>query len=228
MDDINSSMQQSFNHLLNGFCTNKSSLNTDKTKSMLICSRRSSFQNFSLNISANNHHIEPIDTIKYLGLYIDKFLSFDTHIDKILSKVSQRNCLLWKLQSFIPESLAKYLCKSLIELIYTYCDFLYDGTTSANQQRLQVAQNSSLRTIKRCKLDSLTKKLHDDLESDYLSHTRKKNSLKIVYRSLTNQGPPQLNSYFELKINFLYYQIEQEQSSQKETWSFEDRSIGTA
>ena len=74
--------------------------------------------------------------MKYPGLHIDKFLSFDVHIDKIVKKVNQRNRILWKLSNFIPETLAKYLYQTQIHPIFSYCDFLYDGTSVANKQKL--------------------------------------------------------------------------------------------
>ena len=67
-----------------------------------------------------------------------------------------------------------------------------------NLHKLQVAQNNSLRAIKRCKIDLPSKNLHDDLTIDYLSDMRKKNSLKIVYRGIHDHGPSKLNSLFEL------------------------------
>ena len=61
---------------------NKLSPNIEKTKSMLICNRRSPLRNFSLDITAQTHPIESVDTMKYLGLYIDRFLTYDAHTDK--------------------------------------------------------------------------------------------------------------------------------------------------
>ena len=85
------------NMLLNWFAANKLSLNVSKTKSMLVCNNRSPFRNFSLDITGNDIPIDSVDTIKYLGLYIDKHFTFDVHTENIIKKVSQRNRLLWKM-----------------------------------------------------------------------------------------------------------------------------------
>ncbi len=71
LENIQNQLQNDFNRLLLWFSANKLSLNVKKTKSMLICHRRSPYRNFSLSIHGNNTPIEPVDTIKYLGLYID-------------------------------------------------------------------------------------------------------------------------------------------------------------
>ncbi len=135
--------------------------------------------------------------MKYLGLYIDKHLSFDTHIESIIKKVSQRNRMLWKMRSFISEPLAKYLYTTLIAPNFMYCDFIYDGTTANNKQKLQTIQNASLRAIKRTKLEYPVSRLHDELKIDFLEDSRKKSTLKMVYRGVNNIGPPVLNKLFE-------------------------------
>ena len=149
-----------------------------------------------LNITGNNIPIDSVDTIKYLGLYVDKHLSFDSHVDNIVKKVSQRNRLLWKMRNFIPESLAKYLYTTLIAPIFNYCDFIYDGTSNYNKQKLQVMQNASLRAVKRTKLEYPVKRLHDELEIDFLGDIRKKSTIKLVYRGVNNMGPEFLNNNF--------------------------------
>ena len=189
-------LQSNFNHLLKWFSANKLSLNVSKTKSMLFCHARSPFRNFSLNIYGNGTPIEAVDTIKYLGLYLDRHLSFTTHIDHIIKKVSDRNRLLWKMRSFITESLAKYLYTTLIAPLFTYCDFIYDGTSETNKNRLQIIQNASLRAIKRTKLEYPVQRLHDELGIDLLNDTRKKSTLKMVYRGVNDLGPPVLNNMF--------------------------------
>ena len=127
---------------------------------------------------------------------MDKHLSFDAHIENIVKKVSQRNRLLWKMRNFIPESLAKYLYTTLISPIFSYCDFIYHGTTSSNKQKLQIIQNASLQAVKRTRLEYPVVRLHDELEIDFLSDMRKKSTLKLVYRGVINMGPNILNDFF--------------------------------
>ena len=69
--------------------------------------------------------------MKYLGVNLDKHLSFEMQTDKIVTKVNQRTGLLWKLKSFINEALAKYLYLTGIHPLFLYCDSVYDGCTTA-------------------------------------------------------------------------------------------------
>ena len=105
---------------------------------------------------------------------------------------------MWKLRPFITEPLAKYLYTTLIDPLFTYCDFIYDGSSNEIARKLQIAQNGALRAIKNCKIEYQTAKLHDELEIDYLSDTHKKSTLKMVYRGVHNEGPSKLNNMFEI------------------------------
>ena len=165
---------------------------------MLICHQRSPYRNFSLCIHGNNAPIESVNTIKYLGLQIDHHLTFDAHIEYISKKINQRNRMLWKMRSFISEDLAKYLYITLISPVFSYCDFIYDGTSQKNKQKLQVLQNASLRAVKRVRIEYPVQMLHDDLCIDSLSTQRKKTSIKVMYRGIHDQGPPPLNNLFQI------------------------------
>ena len=88
LESIQTTLQTDFGNLLNWFSANKLSLNINKTKSMLICHQRSPYRNFSLCIHGNNTAIESVNTIKYLGLQIDRHLTFDNHIDYISKKLT--------------------------------------------------------------------------------------------------------------------------------------------
>ncbi len=164
---------------------------------MLICNKRSRFRDNIIDIEADGIKIEQVDTMKYLGLQIDNYLTFDNHTDYVTKKVNQRNRLLWKMRNFITESLARYLYTTLINPIFSYGDFIYDGTSQTNKIKLQTLKNSSLRAVKGVRRDYPTKRLHDELQIDYLHDCRKKSTLKLVYRGVNNQGPPKLNGLFE-------------------------------
>ncbi len=165
---------------------------------MLFARKRSHFKNESLSINSGEISIESVTEMKYLGITLDKHLSFETHINKIINNVTQRTCILWKIRSYILESLAQYLYITLIHPLYQYCDFILDGCTATLQNRVKVSQNSALRAVKTCGPDYPTQKLHDDLMIDYLKTSQQKSTLKIVYRGVQDLGPDNLNNLFEI------------------------------
>ena len=98
--------------------------------------------------------------------------------------------MFWKMRHFINESLAKYFYTSLVHPIISYCDFIYDGSTITAKNKLKIAHNNVLGAIKICPRDFPTKCLRDSSEIDDLATTRRKLTLKVVYRGVYNQGHP--------------------------------------
>ncbi len=194
--EIQNQLQYDFNQILRWLSANRLSLNAKKTKSMLLCHSRSPLANTTLHINCGETIIEPVRTMKYLGIHLDNHLSFNEHIENTIKKVNQRTRIMWKVRNFIDLNLATYLYKTLIHPLYTYCDFVYDGCNASNKLKLEISQNAALRAVNKSPYDYPIARLHDDLEIDNLTTSRQKSTLKIVYRALSNTGPERLNNMF--------------------------------
>ena len=113
LNNIQNTLQSEFDYLLKWFHANKLSINAKKTKICVYCSKRSQLKNDPIEIRIGNEILEEVDTMKYLGVNIDKHLSFDKHTDSVVHISNQRTRLLWKMRSYISEDLAKYLYTTL-------------------------------------------------------------------------------------------------------------------
>ena len=58
-----------------------------------------------ISIKFNNKKIFPVDSIKYLGMYIDKYLSWNIHIQQLSKKLSRANGILSKLRHNAPSGI---------------------------------------------------------------------------------------------------------------------------
>ena len=125
-------------------------------------------------ITSGTDAIETENATKYLVIHLDKHLTFDTHINIITKKVNQKTRLLWKMRNFITIDLAKYLYSTIIQPVFNYCNFIYDGTLKMNEQKLHVCQNSALRAVRNCHLDYLPNRLRTELGVDSLELLCKK------------------------------------------------------
>ena len=65
---------------------NKLSLNYNKTNFMLLSSRKHNPASFKVII---NNHISPEDSLKYLGVLLDKKLSWKSHVQKVKTQLSR-------------------------------------------------------------------------------------------------------------------------------------------
>ena len=76
---------------------NKLSLNAGKTELIFFHSKKHSFEYDNISIKFNGQKLVPVDQIKYLGMYIDKYLSWNFH-----KKLSRADGILSKLRHNVP------------------------------------------------------------------------------------------------------------------------------
>ena len=70
------------------------------------------FGNNEISIKLNGCKLVPTNHVKYLGLYLDKTLSWNFHVKQLNKKLSISNGILCKLRHFVPE-------KTLISVYYS-------------------------------------------------------------------------------------------------------------
>ena len=80
---------------------------------MLFCSKHSNTQHTNLNLFIRNNKIEQVSSLKFLGVYIDEYLSWCSHMKYLLSKF--RSCLgaTRRIRSFLNQ-------KSLLTLYHSF------------------------------------------------------------------------------------------------------------
>ena len=100
---------------------NKLSINTSKTKCMLFRSKHSNTQHTNLNLFIRNNKIEQVSSLKFLGVYIDEYLSWCPHMKYLLSKL--RSCLgaTRKIRSFLNQKSLLTLYHSFFNSHLQYC-----------------------------------------------------------------------------------------------------------
>ena len=81
---------------------NKLSLNADKTELIFFHSKRHTLNYDNIFIYFNRKRLTPVEYIKYLGMYIDKYLSWNMHISQLSKKLSRANGILSKLRYNAP------------------------------------------------------------------------------------------------------------------------------
>ena len=199
--DVQTRLQLDLDVLSAWFSQNKLSVNCSKSNAMLFTLNCSKYKDDVLKCTIGGDDIEQTDEVKYRGLHVDPRLNFDSHIAKTCSKMKVRTKLLWRVWSFISKDLAFTLYWSLIEPHLLYCNFILEGTSLLNKQKLQVQQNNTLRAVKCVRKVSSGTELRKELGVDSVAVQMQKSCCKFVYKGYHNLGPQSLNSMFELQIN---------------------------
>ena len=89
----------------NWVCQNKLTINCKKSACMLISDDKSN-TSVDFKLSLNHYVINRTNNLKYLGGALDNKLSWKTHIDNIVTRLS-RICVLYKLRHLVPTSILK-------------------------------------------------------------------------------------------------------------------------
>lgn len=94
------------------FKVNRLSLNVKKTKAMLFHQPRKKVNN--INIQIDNTNIEFVENFNYLGIVLDKNLSWKYHLNLVFKKISKTLGIMTKLKNFMPTAILKTIYNTLI------------------------------------------------------------------------------------------------------------------
>lgn len=98
----------------------KLSVNVNKTSAIIFSHKSTRFTN---KIKINNTSINWSNSMKYLGVYLDRKLTFNKHVNNIITKAKRSNFCLYSVineDSPLPTSTKSYIFKSYIRTILTY------------------------------------------------------------------------------------------------------------
>ena len=100
------------NHDLKLFCqwirSKKLFLNAGKTK-IIIFKRKHQVITKHLNFRVNGQKINPTNSVKYLGVFLNDSLTWTTHLTNLIPKFNRAIGLLAKIRHYTPKSLLKTL-----------------------------------------------------------------------------------------------------------------------
>ena len=172
-------------------------LNQEKTEFIVFTpkSRGGGGNNFDLQFGDTS--ITTTDKVKNLGVTLDKNLSMEQHISKVIqsSYIQLRN--LWHIRKYLNESACKTLVQATIISRLDYCNSLLFGIPKKLLLRLQRLQNSAARLILKVRRhDHITpslKKLH------WLPINRRLEYkvLLLTHKTINNKGPSYLKDQLE-------------------------------
>ena len=94
---LNCDLKSTFEWLI----ANRLSLNLDKSKLLMFKSKQRKLNNESFSIKLGGVKLIPSDNVKYLGLHLGKYLSWDVQINQLSKKLCRSNGILSKLRHFL-------------------------------------------------------------------------------------------------------------------------------
>ncbi len=177
---------------------NRLTLNTKKTKFVVFGSRHRLRQVPVLNLSINGEKLEQVEHMKYLGVILDNYLTFDQHVEYIHGKAVKKLGIVRKAREFLDRGTSVKLYQSLVLPHMDYCDIVYSCTSEANLQKLQKIQNCACRILLRCDRRAHVKEMHKHLNFLDLKQRRELHLSTECYKQVNNSSSS-LHKFFKLK-----------------------------
>ena len=140
------------NKLYLWFCANKLSLNTNKTKYIVIRPHNKLFpENLPLHI--NSELIEKISktsnehSVKFLGILLDEHLSWKAHINYINRKITHAIFSLNQVKNFLPHQTMRNLYYSIVHPHMLYGILAWGNANSTTIRKTILLQKRAIRVI---------------------------------------------------------------------------------
>ena len=140
-------LQLSFDIFQKSLLDLKLVLNADKTKSMLFTKGRVLNGHYTQLCTSNGTAIERVPHYKYLGIWLDEKLTFNTHIEILIKKLRMKLGFFYRNRSCFPWPTRKRLIESLFLSVLDYGDIIYRNASATTLKSLDSVYHSALRFI---------------------------------------------------------------------------------
>jgi retron-type reverse transcriptase len=206
-DDITNSVADADDHLVvrkltesfqftKSFCEQKELIiNTEKTQFIIFKSptRRLSKD---LEIVLDNCSITPAESVKLLGVVLDRHLTFGEHIEKVVKKCTGILGILSRAAPRLPRNL---LCNAYVALVRTHLEYssaTFAGASKTHLKKLDTVQKVAARIICRMPRNCHAAPLIDSLHLESLEVRRHAHVIKLVNAIISKDTHPALENLF--------------------------------
>ena len=128
--------------IVNWFVHNQMAVNQDKFQVMFLGSGGE-----GLSINIGNFKIQGTNTVKLLGVTLDRKLSFSNHISDICSKADNKIRALLRIRKFLNTRKALQLCDAFIMSHFKYCPLIWMFSSKGDNRKIDSTQARALRVV---------------------------------------------------------------------------------
>ena len=129
-----------------------------------------------------------ISCVKYLGLFLDEFLTWNSHFDQPATKLGRANGILAKLRYFVPAAILKTLYYALFHSYLSYANIVW-GQGLTQNSRVEWLQNRCLRILTFSNFDAETSQLFINTGIPTIAQSVFKCTIKLVHHTINKISP---------------------------------------
>lgn len=159
-DGVRSAAEQGLSLVSGWLCSNLLTLNISKTKYLSFYKTEASSPASTLPItlhtcgavrplSCSCNQIGHVESIKYLGVFLDKNLSFKNHISSLAKRIRKSIFIMKALRQSATTDILLMVYKTLTQSLLHYCILAWGGAIKTKMLELERAQRSVLKVMLR-------------------------------------------------------------------------------
>ena len=177
------------------FNANFLSLNVSKTYTQHYTTRSSDFK---LDIKINNMAVKESDSVRYLGVIIDKNLKFTKHIDHISSIIGRNIGIISRIRFCVDKRTAHLLYNTLILPYLNYCCMIWGSNYQSQTERLVILQKRAVRLIEYVYPPHSSEPIFKKYNILKLADVVKSQMILVMHKFITKQLPGAFDNLYEL------------------------------
>ena len=132
-------------NLSNWVNANKVMLHVTKTELVIFKPKRKKLD-FEFKIKLNGKKLFQTNSVKYLGIKIDKQLNWREHINEVAIKLNRANAMLYKVREFVSTDTLRSIYYAIFDSHLNYGNLVWGQNTNAIK-RLTILQKKALRLM---------------------------------------------------------------------------------
>ena len=181
-------LQAAFNVFQLSVFSHKLVLNAKKTKCMFFS--LSDITSSSSGIfTLQNEEIELVNSYKYLGIWLDSKLSFQTHVDCLVKSLRSKIGFLFRNKACFSTRSRKTIVQSLVMPVFDYGDTLYMHASQTVLKPLDAVFHSALRFITGYGFRTHHCDLYTQVNWPSLANRREQHILLLIFKALSGKVP---------------------------------------
>jgi hypothetical protein len=175
---------------------NKLTLNTKKTKFMLFGTRRRLSKCKDVNLFLDDDKIERVQCFKYLGIWMDENMSFNSHVEKLSKKISSRIGMISRATKYLTLEYRKVLFNAMVLPYFDYCSHVWSNINVKERNVLVRLHKRGCRMILKVPKLTPTEDVLKELQWSSIEKRWVKNKACFMYKMLKGKHPDYMVKYF--------------------------------
>lgn len=190
-------MKADLSILIDWFQANKLSLNLDKTNFVLFKPSAKEIDLSEYELKFNEKVIQQAHVVKFLGMFVDEYLSWTLHVKNLSNKISKNLYLLRNAKNFLPDWSMRILYNSYIQSHMTYGMMLWGPMCQVQHfNKLKKEQKKAIRVIGNSKYNAHTDPLFRKHKVLKVEELVKLELTKFAFEIKSNSLPQPIQNLF--------------------------------